>query len=67
MNFFIAHRDKYHKLSSQGEGFSLVMFVLVLVFLIRTPAIRVFPKVDHSGNNPRIVLEQITFSKKSYL
>ena len=27
----------------------------------------VFPKVDHSGNATRIVLEQKKFSKKSYL
>ena len=29
--------------------------------------IRVLPKVDHSGNEARIVLEQNKFSKKSYL
>ena len=28
---------------------------------------RVFPKVDHSGNDARAVLEQNKFSKKSYL
>ena len=28
---------------------------------------RVFPKVDYSGNDARIVLEQNKFSKNSYL
>ena len=32
--------------------------------LLKTGLIRVFPKVDHSGNNARIVLEQNKVSKK---
>ena len=32
--------------------------------LLKTGLIRVFPKVDHSGNDARIVLEQNKVSKK---
>ena len=40
-------------------------FVLQLVDLVQSYGNRVFPKLDHSVNNARIVLEQNKFSKKA--
>ena len=41
------------------------MNVNVCEYKVGINAIRGFPKVDHSGINARIVLEQITSAKKT--